>query len=81
MTLEIRQRVQEQELDKEEQEVQEPVGVTNVNQVHTQQRNVGAGAGLAINLGIPQTVVGKTQPMGNPKGLQELQKLCKFPLL
>ena len=50
------------------------VGAQLANQVHTAQKNVGAGAEPARNSGTLQTVAGRTLGMGEDlRDLQELQ--------
>ena len=80
MTPRIRPRWLEEEQE-EQQEEQEVVGVRLANQVHMRPQNVGGNVGLVANLGTLQTFVGKIQPMEDPKELEELQKLFKFPIL
>ena len=53
----------------------------HVNQVHTRPQNVGENVGLVANLDILPTFVGKIQQMEEPKELEELPKLYKFPIL
>ena len=57
-------------------EGEEPVGVQLANQVHTAQKNVGAGAGPVRNSGTLQIVAGRTLEMGGD--LRDLQEQPKW---